>query len=90
MNELITNSNKYAFVNVNNPTINIALYQNNDNYILEYSDNGIGFDKKNLKNSSGLGFELIQGFIKKIHGKMELNTQSGIEISIKFKKENNG
>ncbi|XPV70364.1 MAG: 7TM diverse intracellular signaling domain-containing protein [Halarcobacter sp.] len=85
LNELITNSNKYAFKDISNPTIKILFYKKNDIYILDYCDNGIGFDKKILNNSLGLGFELIYGLAKKIHAEVNLDTKKGTRFEIKFK-----
>lgn len=68
INELLTNSFKHAFKNVQNGQINITLKQTLDNnYELTYSDSGPGFVIEE-KNSKSLGVDLIYQLTKQLHG----------------------
>jgi len=83
VNEIITNSLKYAFNNQENATITVCLKQlsvtKNELYI---ADNGIGYDSE--KEKKGLGTKLIQSFTKQISGVIHQNTNNGTSITITF------
>jgi two-component sensor histidine kinase len=64
MNELITNSLKYAFENVAEPKVSIEFVQNS----LIYYDNGPGFIPKS--NASSLGLELISTFVNQLEANL--------------------
>ncbi len=85
VNEMITNSIKYAFTGEHkNPKIRIRLNQNNGNYILTYQDNGIGF-ASHLKSDS-FGMELIETILEQIEGKLEKeeDTNWSTHLNIRF------
>lgn len=70
LTELITNSLKYAFVGRDNGriTILVATGSNND-YLLEYADNGVGMPKGELDvGEDSLGFKLIRSLIDQLNG----------------------
>jgi len=82
LNELITNSLKYAFTN-NKGTITINLHKEDKKYKLIYKDNGIGFDTSNHKKS--FGTRIIENLIKDdLKGKITIKNQSGITYKIDF------
>ncbi|WP_113923186.1 tetratricopeptide repeat-containing sensor histidine kinase [Cognataquiflexum aquatile] len=84
VNELLSNSLKYAFPNGNHGRINIALSEKNSHLILHFSDNGIGIGEKPEIRGSGFGTQLINLLTQQLDGKMTLFTNSGTEIFFEF------
>lgn len=95
LNELISNSCKYAFPD--KKTGNIYLYfnlenenQQSNNYILQVADDGVGIPPSvDLKNSDSLGLQLIAMLTKQIRGTLELDRTKGTKFTIRFTVENN-
>ena len=86
LNELITNSVKYAFKDISGQ-ITIALEHKNNSYILNYSDNGIGISK-DKKDSDGFGLNLIGLSTEQIKGTfhiLDYPKNSGFSCTIQFK-----
>ncbi len=77
INELVTNSLKYAFPENRNGTIAIALWQDEQKRLcLKVSDNGVGeAGAAVLKGSTSFGSNLVQMLSKKLKGKPEVLTQ---------------
>lgn len=73
VNELVTNSLKYAFPGDRAGVVDIALWKNESGQLcLKVSDNGVGYaGAPELKNSTGFGTQLIQLLSKKLKGRME-------------------
>jgi len=85
LDELITNSLKYAFPNNNEGKLSISLLSIENNQILLVKDNGIGFDSSNiLKNKTTLGFELVTTLVKQLKGTYRLFDDNGFGIEITF------
>jgi two-component sensor histidine kinase len=87
INELITNSYKHAFKNVENSTISIILAKKNDEIVFIYRDNGVGFDILKQDENDSIGMNLIHSFIDQLDGKLEDNTKlgEGCKLIISFK-----
>jgi len=87
LNELITNSFKHAFADKTEGTIEIELSKVNNNiYVLEYSDNGVGvpagFD---FKNCDSLGIRLIHMIGEgQMSGKIHMESKNGIRCLLEF------
>jgi two-component sensor histidine kinase len=77
INELVTNSLKYAFPENRSGVINIALWEDNSQHLcLKVTDNGVGqASAADLKNSTSFGASLIQMLSKKLKGKTEILKQ---------------
>jgi len=86
LNELITNSMKYAFKDVEGPKIEISLTTNDlNNAILTYADNGKGIPESiHFNQSSGFGMQLIGMLIQQLRGKGEIIRNEKPMIRIKF------
>lgn len=65
LNELVTNSVKYAFKGGNSPMIEVRFYQKNGKIVLYYADNGTGYYSTGSKNG-GLGLTLIEIMAKQL------------------------
>lgn len=87
INELITNTYKYAFKDNLSPRLNISLKKESDDDItLIFSDNGKGLPPElDITKSKSLGFKLILIFIKQLKGTYTISNEKGFSINVKFK-----
>lgn len=92
LNELLTNSLKYAFPAVTSVSltktdiINVTFNKIGDTFVLIVKDNGIGFPQDlDYKKTGTLGLELVNRITKQINGILELNVSEGTEFKITFK-----
>ena len=84
VNELITNSFKYAYEGIERPSLHISL-KNDKNITLKIQDNGIGIDEKLVsQKSNSFGQKLIKGLSKQLKGtyKFENNRGTYFELNI--------
>ncbi len=93
LNELLTNSMKYAFPSeglngINgqiNGNINVNLSKNNGNYTMIVEDDGVGFpDDVDMENTDSLGLQLINSLTDQIDGDIIFNRTNGTSFTIKF------
>ncbi len=87
LNELITNSLKYAFPENRHGEIEIKLFSSGSKeFTLIVRDNGIGFGEPEFSKTKGLGMELVKGLTRQINGKIfyETQRQHGTEFKIIF------
>ena len=82
--EFFTNAVKYAYSeNMEDKKFSIYFKKLNDfEYLIEMSDNGIGFDNLNLSQASNFGLKIVQTIINQYKGKIELSNNNGAEIKI--------
>lgn len=89
INELTTNSLKYAFPDNRSGIITIALWKNEQNHLcLKVSDNGVGrLNAQKDEKSTAFGTNLVQMLSKKLKGTSEaLPQESGYAMRIVFEK----
>ncbi|WP_024953473.1 7TM diverse intracellular signaling domain-containing protein [Sulfurospirillum arcachonense] len=80
LNELITNSLKYAFPNQKG-NIYISLKKNKNTYDLSISDDGIGYNQSMPTNS--LGNILVDTLVKRqIKGNITVDSKDGVKVRI--------
>ncbi|NNE76963.1 MAG: tetratricopeptide repeat protein [Pricia sp.] len=84
VNELLTNSFKYAFPNGRQGNIRISLKKSNEILQLDVIDDGVGFMLKNDVLGTGFGTKLIRILTKQLDGKIVVNTNQGTSVSIQF------
>ncbi len=85
VNELITNSMKYAFPTRRNGKIKIGFYPQDDYFILKVSDNGIGIPEGlDIENTKSLGLQLVNSLTEQINGQLTVNRKDPTEFKIKF------
>ncbi len=71
INELITNSFKYAFNDGEDGLIEVELTESQDRFEMNYADNGKGFPENfEFSKSSGFGFRLINILLKQLNAQM--------------------
>lgn len=86
INEIVTNSLKYAFPDETAGTITISFHKQKDQYILEVSDDGIGIPEEfEVEKSDSLGMMLINSLTYQIGGELEIERSPGTTFRIKFK-----
>ncbi len=88
INELVSNSLKYAFPDRNDGEIRIKLNRDkgcNTCFTLTISDNGVGIPEKlNIENTDSLGLQLVTSLVDQLDGKLELKRDNGTEFTIRF------
>ncbi|PDW03626.1 sensor histidine kinase [Candidatus Viridilinea mediisalina] len=86
VNELLSNSFKYAFPNGANGSIGITLEAcAPSNCCLTVWDNGIGLPEnieQNLSNS--LGMRLVQNLTRQLHGQLQIEGEQGTRVMVTF------
>ena len=71
INEMITNSFKYAFNDGAKGRIDIVLRDNGKTFELRYADNGVGLPEGyGLQTSTGFGFKLINILLNQVDGQI--------------------
>lgn len=83
LNEIVTNSFKYAFDRNQKGIIDIQLTRHHDIYRLNIRDNGKGFDEKHTCHS--LGLILVHTLAKEqLKGTLDIKIEHGTKISIEW------
>jgi PAS domain S-box-containing protein len=86
INELVSNSLKYAFVNRQEGEIKIILKQNSDNgFSLIVSDSGVGIAENfNWQNTNSLGLRIVHNLTRQIKGKISLERDASHHCGTTF------
>ncbi|PQV41873.1 histidine kinase dimerization/phosphoacceptor domain -containing protein [Methanohalophilus euhalobius] len=88
INELVSNSLKYAF-DKGKGTIIIELRKINDHHKLVVSDNGIGMkDEIDFEETDSLGLLLVHTLAEQINATIEIDTSQGTRFEIIFQENN--
>lgn len=87
VNELISNSLKYAFPGNCSGEIVVNLEEKNNHLYLRVSDNGIGMSDHPKILGSGFGSELIRLLTIQLEGKMTLQGKQGTAFIFEFQPE---
>ena len=93
VNELVSNSLKYAFPNGHDGKIDIEMISNNCNgkngkpsFTLIVRDNGIGLpDDLDIKQTKSLGMLLVKNLTTQLDGDLERKSDNGAVVKIDFK-----
>lgn len=89
LNEIISNSLKYAFPEGRKGQIKISFKLINNEYQFKVSDNGIGLPENfSTKGISSLGMQIIKTLTKQLHGKLETISDNGLTYLLTFEKPN--
>ncbi len=88
INELVTNTIKYAFPNDEEGNINISFKKEKNNYILIFKDDGVGLPEEfDIDNLSNLGLIVVKNLTTQIGGKLTILDCKGTGFKIEFKEE---
>jgi PAS domain S-box-containing protein len=91
LNEMITNSLKYAFPDGRKGEITISCALEDNKYILDFRDNGIGIPPgAKLERPGSMGMQLINGLANQLSGTITVETTGGIHYTIIFPKKQKG
>ena len=85
VNEIVSNSYKYAFPNQEKGTIQIDFKKKDNKIILFIQDNGVGFPEEyDLEKSESLGMQLIQALTSQLDGDLVVSRENGTSFKISF------
>ena len=85
VNELLTNSFKYAFPNDRTGVIRVSLSVSDDSFILEIADNGVGLPEEVVPQSAAsMGLQLLSLLVQQLKGSLEVKRDSGTRYTITF------
>jgi len=88
VNELITNSVKYAFINRESGLIVIMLKRNSHEIILSVHDDGEGLPVDfNVDKSTGFGLILVKMLSQQLRGRFYMENNNGTRCIVTFKAE---
>ena len=84
INELVTNSYKYAFPVHSNGKIKIR-FNKNENYFFSVKDNGVGYPtSEKLDEVSSLGINLIKILAQQLKGEVKFLSENGALCELRF------
>jgi PAS domain S-box-containing protein len=89
LTELINNSLKYAFSNSKDKKIILSAEVYDNELIMIYSDNGIGYNEELLTKNSELntfGLTIVKGLVEQLGGTIQIYNDNGACVRIKITK----
>jgi two-component sensor histidine kinase len=86
INELLTNSLKYAFKGKSSGTISLSLHLSPDHrFTLKVSDDGVGLPPDfDLRSKTTLGMQLVHVLVRQLGGEITLTSHQGTTVVITF------
>ena len=85
INELMTNSFKYAFPENRKGTITVSLVKNGSIIKINFSDDGVGIPGPVINlESKGFGINLVKILTEQLDGELKVRSNNGAEFSITF------
>ena len=86
INELVSNSLKYAFPDGRTGGVTVALQRANGAYMLTVADDGVGFPADvDFRATDSLGMQLVVTLVNQLEGTITLDRTSGTTFVITFK-----
>jgi PAS domain S-box-containing protein len=85
VNELVTNSLKYAFQKKNEGTLDIKIKKIDSTAELIIADDGTGLPEGlDVQKTKSLGLQLVSSLTKQLEGTMEIKSENGVKYRICF------
>ena len=85
INELISNSLKYAFGKRSTGVITVRLQRERDSCRLMVGDDGVGLPSElDIEHSESLGLQLVFILAKQLHARLEVNRLQGTSFALTF------
>ena len=84
VNELVSNSLKYAFTEENEGTVTVKFHREDDLYTLTVEDDGMGMPD-NFQEKESLGLNLVKSLTKQLDGDLKLDRTHGTHFQIRFR-----
>jgi PAS domain S-box-containing protein len=87
LTELVSNCLKHAFPGDLEGEVNISLKSlGDDTFELRVKDNGVGIPGEvDIKQPATMGFDLVDAFVDKLRGSMEIKRDKGTEFIVRFR-----
>jgi|GEM_PF-2847201 len=88
VNELVSNSLKYAFPEGRAGCVTVRFHGGPESYVLEVGDDGVGLPEDlDIDHGDSMGMELVSSFTHQLKGEMELIRKNGTCFRIRFNEE---
>ncbi|HTA61120.1 MAG TPA: sensor histidine kinase [Bacteroidia bacterium] len=89
LNELITNSYKHAFKKQDSGNITISLIKYQNKLVLNFKDDGCGFELAEINKDNSLGMNLIEAFSLQLKANTNWASKpnKGVEFTLQFKQD---
>ncbi len=85
VNELLSNSLKYAFPNGRAGTIEVSFRRDGDRYVLRVADDGVGLPPDiDPLDTSSLGLKLVLTLVRQLKGELDILPPPGASFRIAF------
>jgi len=83
INELISNSLKYAFPNGRKGEISIAIHRQDHTLTILFRDNGVGIPEDlDWRNAKSMGLQLVTALVDQLDGTIELDRTGGTRFTM--------
>ncbi|MCB0777495.1 MAG: sensor histidine kinase [Chitinophagaceae bacterium] len=83
INELVSNSLKYAFKNKERGEIKVVLKKINEKLLLQVKDDGTGIpDYVDITKTNSFGYKIIKAFTQKLKALMTIDSKSGTDVQL--------
>ncbi|CAO4151901.1 sensor histidine kinase [Methylorubrum extorquens] len=93
INEALTNALKYAFPDERAGAVRIVFQRQGSDYVLQVSDNGVGFDPARPSRQGGTGRRLVQSMAQQLGGELTIKPdegQPGTRVTVRFPRQSAG
>ncbi|MFO1073799.1 MAG: histidine kinase dimerization/phosphoacceptor domain -containing protein [Geminicoccaceae bacterium] len=84
VNELVSNAIRHAFADGRPGTITVRFTRAGERFRLGVADDGVGATMPAAGAPQGLGLQLINGFVRRLRGRLELPAGPGFEVVVDF------
>ncbi len=89
LNELVSNSLKYAFKDGRKGELNVILKEEEQHLLLKVSDNGTGYPEgMNIREMKSFGMKMIRAFAQKLKAKLDIYNHNGAVVEMQITKYN--
>ena len=85
LNELIINSYKHAFREIESPEITVQLSRTGSSIRLKVGDNGVGVPTDvDLSDPKTLGMQLLRSLVEQLKGELSISSHNGTKYDFRF------
>ena len=85
VNEILTNSLKYAFPDNKKGNIYVSLKKTNEEAVIEIADDGVGVSNNfNINEAKGMGLQLINMLTQQLSGTLTVESNHGTKFKVVF------
>ncbi len=85
VNEILTNSLKYAFPDNKKGNIYVSLKKTNEDAVIEITDDGVGVANNfNINEAKGMGLQLINMLTQQLSGTVTVESKNGTKFKVVF------